>query len=73
MLGHVQRGGTPTATDRVLATRYGIKAADMVMAGEFGRMAALVDNKITSIPLTDVDGVKPIDFEILEEAKVFFG
>ncbi|MBJ7518837.1 MAG: 6-phosphofructokinase [Solirubrobacteraceae bacterium] len=73
VLGHVQRGGTPTATDRVLATRYGIKAADMVMAGEFGRMAALVDNKITSIPLTDVDGVKPIDFEILEEAKVFFG
>lgn len=73
VLGHVQRGGTPTATDRVLATRYGIKAADMVMAGEFGRMAALRGDELTSIPLTDVDGVKPIDFALLDEAKVFFG
>jgi 6-phosphofructokinase 1 len=73
VLGHVQRGGTPTSTDRVLATRYGLKAAEMVMAGEFGRMAAFRANEITSIPLTDVDGVKPVDFELLEAVRVFFG
>ncbi|MBJ7328641.1 MAG: 6-phosphofructokinase [Solirubrobacteraceae bacterium] len=73
VLGHTQRGGTPSATDRVLATRYGLKAAEMVLAGEFGRMATLLDNKITSISLDQVDGVKPIDFAMLDEAKVFFG
>lgn len=73
VLGHVQRGGTPSATDRVLATRYGLQAAEMVLAGEFGRMAALVGNEITSIPLSDVDGIKPIEFDLLEQAKVFFG
>ena len=49
-LGHVQRGGTPTATDRILATRYGIKAADLVREGKFGHMAALRGGEITSVP-----------------------
>ena len=72
-LGHVQRGGTPTATDRILATRYGVKAADMVMAGEYGRMAALHGVNMTSIPLADVDGIKTVDLDYLEMAKTFFG
>ena len=46
VLGHIQRGGSPTAFDRVLATRYGLGAIDMVHRGEFGCMAALKANKI---------------------------
>lgn len=71
-LGHVQRGGTPTATDRVLATRYGVKAAQMARAGEFGRMAALAGNAMTSVPLSEVRGVKTVDLHFLELAKTFF-
>ena len=51
-LGHVQRGGTPTATDRVLATRYGIKAAELVDEGSFGDMTALRGDEMTSVPLS---------------------
>ena len=72
-LGHVQRGGTPTATDRILATRYGVKAADMVMEGEFGRMAVLHGTEMTSIPLEEVEGIKTVDLGYLEMAKTFFG
>jgi phosphofructokinase-like protein len=53
VLGHIQRGGSPSAFDRVLATRYGVGAIDMVHRGEFGSMAALRSNKIISIPLRD--------------------
>src|ERR1700716_3568433 len=53
VLGHIQRGGSPSAFDRVLATRYGIGAIDMVHRGEFGRMAGLGANKIVSIPLKE--------------------
>jgi ATP-dependent phosphofructokinase / diphosphate-dependent phosphofructokinase len=53
VLGHIQRGGSPSAFDRVLATRYGLGAIDMVHRGEFGRMAALKANKIVSIPLKE--------------------
>jgi phosphofructokinase-like protein len=72
-LGHVQRGGTPTATDRVLATRYGVKAAELADAGEFGRMAALHGTEMTSVPLSDVVGVKHIDLAYLRLAGTFFG
>jgi 6-phosphofructokinase 1 len=72
-LGHVQRGGTPTATDRLLATRYGAHAADLVMAGETGRMVALHGTEMTSIPLEQVDGIKTIDLRYHELAKTFFG
>ena len=51
VLGHVQRGGTPTPRDRVLATRYGLKAADLVDAGRFGRMAALHGDEIVDVSL----------------------
>jgi ATP-dependent phosphofructokinase / diphosphate-dependent phosphofructokinase len=53
VLGHIQRGGSPSAFDRVLATRYGLGAIDMVHRGEFGKMAALRGNKIVSVPLAD--------------------
>src|SRR5439155_2979704 len=53
VLGHIQRGGSPSAFDRVLATRYGIGAIDMVHRSEFGCMAALRGNKVISVPLAD--------------------
>jgi phosphofructokinase-like protein len=72
-LGHVQRGGTPTATDRVLATRYGIMAAELVEHGQFGRMAALHGSEMTSVALTDVEGIKQVDLDYLRIAATFFG
>ena len=54
ILGHVQRGGTPTAFDRTLATAFGSYAAAMVADGAFGRMAALAKNRLTSVPLDEV-------------------
>jgi 6-phosphofructokinase 1 len=53
VLGHIQRGGSPTAFDRMLATRYGIGAIDLVHEGKFGRMVALKGNDITSVPIAD--------------------
>jgi phosphofructokinase-like protein len=72
-LGHVQRGGTPTATDRLLATRYGVHAADLVMAGKTGRMVALHGTEMTSVPLSQVEGIKTVDLRYLEIARTFFG
>jgi 6-phosphofructokinase len=73
-LGHIQRGGTPTAYDRVLGTRYGIRAIDLVHEGGFGRMAALQGNKIIDIPLSVAVGtLKTVDMDLFEVAKVFFG
>jgi 6-phosphofructokinase 1 len=54
VLGHVQRGGTPTARDRLLATRLGLRAAELAAAREWGRMAAVRGNEIVDVPLTDV-------------------
>ena len=56
VLGHVQRGGTPTAFDRVLATRYGVAAAECLLAGDFGNMVALQKNEIIRVPITDIAG-----------------
>jgi 6-phosphofructokinase 1 len=53
ILGHTQRGGSPTAFDRMLATRYGVGAIDLVHSGGFGRMVALKGNDIVSVPITD--------------------
>ena len=52
VLGHVQRGGTPTARDRVLATRFGLKAAELAFSGDFGKMAALRGDDIVAVPLS---------------------
>jgi 6-phosphofructokinase len=74
VLGHLQRGGSPTAYDRVLATRYGVAAIDLVHEGQFGRMVALRGNKIISVPLKDVIGErKTVDLELYEIAKIFSG
>ncbi|MBA2523501.1 MAG: 6-phosphofructokinase [Solirubrobacterales bacterium] len=72
VLGHVQRGGTPTAHDRVLATRYGAKAYELAKAGEFGRMVSLRGDEIGSVPLTEVHGIKTVDLALLDIAKRFF-
>ena len=56
VLGYIQRGGTPSPMDRVLATRYGTAAADMIAAKDFGKMVALNNNEIVSVPLADVSG-----------------
>ncbi len=69
VLGHIQRGGSPSAFDRVLATRYGLGAIDMVHRGEFGQMAALRGNKIISIPLAEaIASNRKCDKEILDAA-----
>jgi phosphofructokinase-like protein len=74
VLGHIQRGGSPTAFDRILATRFGIAAIDLVHEGKFGHMVAIKGNRIVSVPLKDVVGKrKTVDLELYEIAKVFFG
>jgi ATP-dependent phosphofructokinase / diphosphate-dependent phosphofructokinase len=67
VLGHIQRGGSPSAFDRVLATRYGLGAIDMVHRGEFGCMAALRANKIVSIPLNEaIAKNRTVDNEMIQ-------
>jgi 6-phosphofructokinase len=56
VLGYIQRGGTPSPMDRVLATRYGTAAADMIADRDFGKMVALKNDEIVSVPLADVSG-----------------
>lgn len=56
ILGHLQRGGTPTAFDRILATRYGVAAAGLVTNGEFGRMVALQGGRITHVSIDEIGG-----------------
>ena len=63
ILGHIQRGGTPTAHDRVLSSRYGYAAVEMAMRGEFGRMVALKGDTITSVSLEEVIGAKTKNVE----------
>jgi phosphofructokinase-like protein len=74
ILGHVQRGGTPNAYDRVLGTRFGIAAIDAATRGDFGKMVALRGTEIVTIPLADALGeLKLLDPELFETAEVFFG
>ena len=74
ILGHVQRGGTPTAYDRVLATRFGVAAVDAVEAGRFGEMVALRATDIVTVPLGDaLAAPKLLDPALYETAEVFFG
>src|SRR3954449_9362078 len=74
VLGHVQRGGSPTPRDRVLATRYGLKAADLVEQGRFGTMAALQGDDIVAVPLADaVAELKTVPPKWFDVAKAFFG
>lgn len=72
-LGHVQRGGTPTAFDRVLATRFGVAAIDAVHDHAWGTMVALRAGSIVRVPLADAVGeLKLVDRELYEVAQVFF-
>ncbi len=74
VLGHLQRGGTPTAFDRVLATRFGVTAADLVAEGRFGTMAALRGGAVVGVPLEDACGdVRSVDLSLLDVAQTFFG
>ena len=74
VLGHVQRGGTPTAYDRVLATRFGLHAADAVHEGDFGVMVALRGTDIVRVKLAEATAeLKTVPAARLQEAEVFFG
>lgn len=72
VLGYIQRGGSPSPMDRVLATRYGTAAADMIAKQDFGKMVALRNNEVVSVPLAEVSGklklVDPLD-PLVEEAR----
>jgi ATP-dependent phosphofructokinase / diphosphate-dependent phosphofructokinase len=74
VLGHVQRGGTPSARDRWLATRFGLHAIDAVAAGQWGQMTALRGTDITMVPLREAtEQLKLVDPTLYAEAEVFFG
>jgi 6-phosphofructokinase 1 len=74
VLGHVQRGGTPTPRDRVLATRFGLKAAELALAGGFGQMAALRGDDVVAVSLAEATAeLKFVPREWYEVARAFFG
>jgi phosphofructokinase-like protein len=74
VLGHIQRGGTPTAFDRVLATRFGLHAIDALRDGAWGTMVALRGTNIIRVPLTEATKeLKTVDLARYAEAEVFFG
>ncbi len=73
VLGHLQRCGSPTAYDRVLGTRYGVKAAELVLEGKFGQMAALQGNEIVAAPLeAAASETKTVPEECLDLIKMFY-
>ena len=74
VLGHVQRGGSPTPRDRVLATRYGLKAADLVLSGSWGRMAALQGDTVLDVSLKEATAeLKTVPPQWYDVAQAFFG
>jgi ATP-dependent phosphofructokinase / diphosphate-dependent phosphofructokinase len=74
VLGHIQRGGTPTAFDRVLATRFGVEAITAAHDGDFGHMVALRAGDIVRVPLAEaVTELKTVDPSLVEVAELFFG
>ncbi|PYV26737.1 MAG: 6-phosphofructokinase [Acidobacteria bacterium] len=74
VLGHVQRGGSPTAFDRVLGTRYGVAAVDLIERGKFGEMVSLKGNQITHVPLSQsMRNLKTVDPELIRTAEIFYG
>jgi 6-phosphofructokinase 1 len=74
ILGHVQRGGTPNAYDRVLGTRFGVAAVDAITQGDYGKMVALRGTEVVRVPLADaLAEPKLLDPELFETAEIFFG
>jgi 6-phosphofructokinase 1 len=73
-LGHLQRGGTPTAYDRILSTRYGLRAAEAVNNGEWGQMVALRGDEVVTVSLAEATGeTKTVPRELYDDARIFFG
>jgi 6-phosphofructokinase 1 len=74
VLGHVQRGGSPTAHDRILATLFGVRAHDLVREGKFGMMAAIVNGRIGEVALEEaVKELKTVDMDLFQVAAIFSG
>ena len=74
VLGHIQRGGSPTAFDRVLGTRFGVKAVELIQQGKFGYMVSLKGNRIVEVPIEKAVGtLKTVDKDFFDMAKTFFG
>jgi ATP-dependent phosphofructokinase / diphosphate-dependent phosphofructokinase len=74
ILGHIQRGGTPLAFDRVLGSRFGVAAVDAISEGDYGKMVALRGTRIERVPLAEaIAEPKLVDAELYETAEVFFG
>jgi 6-phosphofructokinase len=74
VLGHLQRGGTPTAFDRILSTRYGLRAAEAVKNGEWGQMVALRGNDIVTVSLDEATAeTKTVPDDLYRAAQTFFG
>ncbi|MBU3758713.1 MAG: 6-phosphofructokinase [Candidatus Omnitrophica bacterium] len=74
VLGHIQRGGTPTAFDRVLGTRFGVKAVELVKAEKFGHMVSLQGRNVVDVCLEEAVGkLKTVPPDLYEMAKIFFG
>jgi ATP-dependent phosphofructokinase / diphosphate-dependent phosphofructokinase len=74
VLGHIQRGGSPSAMDRVLGTRFGVMAMELVAGEKFGKMVSLNGSKIVAVPLSKaVARLKTVDMKLYDMAKVFFG
>jgi 6-phosphofructokinase 1 len=74
VLGHIQRGGSPTAFDRVLGTRFGVKAYELVKNKKFGKMVSLKGNEIVDVPLEEATkALKTLDLKFYDIAKIFFG
>ncbi|MFC1703416.1 6-phosphofructokinase [Candidatus Omnitrophota bacterium] len=74
VLGHIQRGGSPTAYDRILGTRFGVKAVELVKDKKFGKMVCLKGKDISSVNIVGtVEKLKTVDMKFYEMAKIFFG
>jgi len=72
VLGHIQRGGSPTAFDRVVATRFGVKAMELVLAKKFGFMASLAGTEVKEVALEAAVGtLKTVDAKFYELSKLF--
>jgi 6-phosphofructokinase 1 len=71
-IGHIQRGGSPTLFDRILGSRVGVKAVEMIHRGEFGKMAALRGTEVIAIPLTEAVGtLKTVPQEWVDLLRIF--
>lgn len=73
ILGHIQRGGSPTAFDRILATRFGVSAMELVLRGDFGKMVALRGTEIVNVPFAEALVTRYVDEVLYKTAETFFG